>query len=220
MIGQDDKNGVRQRINGDPLIILENFKSSDVVLDEKRDGTHIGMRLQTQSEVWLRTRRVIADSNVLLQLTHSVFYVRPSKPKALRDQTHELLSQTLNFIAVARHGFSVVFREVGPARWVSTRERESVVVEVVSLVQNDGVVFIVEEHAGAVALGSVGVRVTGVGELVVDGAVVEESEAGGLDLAEELGGDAVVGDVEGSVVCAGLSNCGAERGEVGRVEFE
>ena len=51
LIGQDDKNDVRQRVNGDPLIILENFKSSDIVLDEKRDGTYIGMWLQTQSEV-------------------------------------------------------------------------------------------------------------------------------------------------------------------------
>ena len=83
-------------------------------------------------------------------------------------------------------------------------------VEVVSPVQNDGVVFIAEEHSGAVALGSEGVRVARVGELVVDGGLVEESEACGLDLAEELGGDAVVGDVEGSVVCAGLSDCGAD----------
>ena len=83
-------------------------------------------------------------------------------------------------------------------------------VEVVSPVQNDGVVFIAEEHSGAVALGSEGVRVARVGELVVDGGLVEESEACGLDLAEELGGDAVVGDVEGPVVCAGLSDCGAD----------
>nr|POF18888.1 hypothetical protein CFP56_25532 [Quercus suber] len=71
------------------------------------------------------------------------------------------------------------------------RERESVVVEVVSPVQNDGVVFIAEEHSGAVALGSEGVRVAGVGELVTDGGLVEEGEACGFDLAEELGGDAV-----------------------------
>ena len=83
-------------------------------------------------------------------------------------------------------------------------------VEVVPPVQNDGVVFIAEEHSGAVALGSEGVRVARVGELVVYGAVVEESEACGFDLVEELGGDTVVGDVEGSVVCAGLSDCGAE----------
>ena len=42
-------------------------------------------------------------------------------------------------------------------------------------------------------------RVAGVGELVVDGGLVEEGEACGFDLAEELGGDAVVGDVEGSI---------------------
>ena len=146
----------------------------------------------------------------LMTLTHSVFYIRPFKPKALRDQTHELLSQTLHFIAIARHGFSVVFREVGPVRWVSTRERESVVVEVVLLVQNDSVIFIAEEHSGPVALGSEGVKVVGVRELVVDGGLVEEGEACGFDLAEDLGGDAVVGDMEGSVVCVGLSNCGAD----------
>ena len=83
-------------------------------------------------------------------------------------------------------------------------------VEVVSPVQNDGVVFIAEEHSGAVALGSEGVRVARVGELVVDGGFVEEGEACGFYLAEELGGDAVVGDVEGSVFCAGLSDCGAD----------
>ena len=64
-------------------------------------------------------------------------------------------------------------------------------VEVVSPVQNDGVVFIAEEHSGAIALGSVGVRVARVGELVVDGGLVEEGEACGLDLVEELDGDFV-----------------------------
>ena len=63
------------------------------------------------------------------------------------------------------------------------------VVEVVSPVQNDGVVFIAEEHSGTVALGSEGVRVARVGELVVDGGLVEEGEACGLDLTEELGRD-------------------------------
>ena len=53
-------------------------------------------------------------------------------------------------------------------------------------------------------------RVAGVGELVVDGGLVEEGEACGFDLAEKLGGDVVVGDVEGSIVCAGLSDCGAD----------
>ena len=65
------------------------------------------------------------------------------------------------------------------------------VVEVVSPVQNDGVVFIAEEHSGAIALGSEGVRVARVGELVVDGGLVEEGEACGLDLVEELDGDFV-----------------------------
>ena len=83
-------------------------------------------------------------------------------------------------------------------------------VEVVSPVQNDGVVFIAEEHLGAIALGSEGVRVARVGELVVDGGLVEEGEACGLDLVEELGGDVVVGDVKGSVVYAGLSDYGAD----------
>ena len=64
-------------------------------------------------------------------------------------------------------------------------------VEVVSPVQNDGVVFIAEEHSGAIALGSEGVRVARVGELVVDGGLVEEGEACGLDLVEELDGDFV-----------------------------
>ena len=62
-------------------------------------------------------------------------------------------------------------------------------VEVVSPVQNDRVVFIAEEHSGAIALASEGVRVAQVGEFVVDGGLVEECEACGLDLVEELDGD-------------------------------
>ena len=63
------------------------------------------------------------------------------------------------------------------------------VVEVVPPVQNDRVVFIAEEHSGAIALASEGVRVAQVGEFVVDGGLVEECEACGLDLVEELDGE-------------------------------
>lgn len=76
LIGEDDKNGIRKRGYGDPLIIVEKLEASDVVLNEKSDGAHIGMGLQTQGKIRLRAGRVIADGNVLEKLTHRIFDAR------------------------------------------------------------------------------------------------------------------------------------------------
>lgn len=90
-------------------------------------------------------------------------------------------------------------------------------VEVVSPVQN-GVVLL--QHAAAVSLRRGGGGVAGVAELVLDGGVVEEGEAHALDVVEEGGGDAVVGDVEGTPVAAGLGHRGSDGVAAGWVESE
>lgn len=97
---------------------------------------------------------------------------------------------------------------MGPERGVAPREWKSVVVEVVSPVQDDVVfvtwiVFVEQEHSGAVALGGEGAWVARVFELVGDGTLFEEGEADGLDVGQQAGGDAVVGDVEGPPFPAG-----------------
>lgn len=63
-----------------------------------------------------------------------------------------------------------------PTRSVAARERESVVIQVVSPVQND-VVLGAEQHAAAVTFGCGGAGVAGVAELLFDWTVLEEGEA-------------------------------------------
>jgi hypothetical protein len=67
-------------VYGEPVVVLEKLKASDVVLDQKRDDPHIGMGLETEGEVRLRAGRVIADGNVLVQLTHGFLDARRSQP--------------------------------------------------------------------------------------------------------------------------------------------
>lgn len=80
LVGQNDKDGVRQRIYDDPLSILEYLKTANVILNQQSNGPHVGMGLEAKSEVWLRTGRVEANSDVLVEFPDNFLNARRWQP--------------------------------------------------------------------------------------------------------------------------------------------
>lgn len=56
---------VCQRLNGDPVSVLEDLEACNIGLHENGHGAEIGVSLQAQSEVGLRAGGIVVDGNVL-----------------------------------------------------------------------------------------------------------------------------------------------------------
>lgn len=56
-----DDDGIRDIVEVDPAIVLEDLQARDVVGDENRYGRHVGVCHHSESYVGPRTRRVIVD---------------------------------------------------------------------------------------------------------------------------------------------------------------
>ena len=91
LVSQNDKDGIRYRGHGYPFAIFENLQTPNIVLDEKGNGTHVRVGLQTKREVRLWARRVITHSYVLIEFPNCVFNARCWQAETVRDQAEKLL---------------------------------------------------------------------------------------------------------------------------------
>jgi len=69
-------------------------------LYQKRYCTHIRMRLQSKSKVWLWTRRIIANCGILINFSNRIFYIRWWQVQTSRDDTQQSLSKIFHVVAV------------------------------------------------------------------------------------------------------------------------
>ena len=119
LVSQNDKDTIRQRSHRYPHSILQYLEATHIILYQKRYCTHIRMRLQSKSKVWLWTRRIIANCDILINFSNRLFYIRWWQVLTSRDDTQQSLSKIFHAVAVfhnsipanALHVLASVFQE-------------------------------------------------------------------------------------------------------------
>lgn len=58
------------------------------------------MRLQSKSKIRLWARRIVANSNILINFPHCFFYIRRWQVQTFRDNAQQFLSEIFHAVAV------------------------------------------------------------------------------------------------------------------------
>lgn len=100
LVSQNDKDTSRQRRHRYPHSILQYLEAIHIILYQKCYCTHIRMRLQSKSKVWLWTRRIVANGDILINFSNCLFYVRWRQVQTSRDDMQQSLSEIFHAVAV------------------------------------------------------------------------------------------------------------------------
>ena len=100
LITQIHNNSIRQRLNSYPLPISKNLKTSNFILYQKCNCTHVRMCLQTQSKLWLRAWWIIADGNILIGFSNYILDIGRWKTNAFRYKSKQPFSKQLHLLAI------------------------------------------------------------------------------------------------------------------------
>ena len=102
VVAKVDDESSFNRLNGDPSLsaIPSGLEPSHLILKEQRDGSRIGMPLESEGEVWLWALGVEIDHNLLVHVHTSIGQSVLVQIHGLRQHLQQLAGQPHELLAV------------------------------------------------------------------------------------------------------------------------